>query len=178
MNVTKDIEYVDYIVHKYLEKRRSLSGLREDMIQEGFLALLKARDDYDPSVSSMDEDLFVWYKVSNSLRKVMKQEARHFRRSVDPDEDEESPYWDLDRPISIEDIQSQDKPTDSLRLCSLVGLAGLTTGEEKVLEVFLKHGDYLPAAQELGLSKQYVRQTILSVVAKCKKVPTLSIDNL
>lgn len=160
---SKEIQYVKYIVYRYLKGKPELQDFKEDLEQEGYLELLKAKADYEPAKATVDINLYVYYRVKQVLQNYIRSEAKHFRK---PPADHESPYWDLPDYIDVEELEVYDDPDDLRDLVSILEQLDLTENQKEVIEAYLMTGSYTGAANRLSISRQRVHRLIQIVIKK------------
>lgn len=163
---TKDIRYVRYIVSRYLRGKPELKDFRDDLESEGCLAFLEARDAFDPEKSSMDFELYVFYRVKQTIQNyVNRSEAKHFRR---PPADHGSPYWDLNEGVVLEELPDDDEPTDAEILKAILDICELSPKQREAVDTYIYYGTLEEAASVLGVSHQAISQRIALVIREAK----------
>lgn len=166
--MTKDIDegYVKYIVNKYLRRRPNLEEYRNDLLQEGLIALLRVDEDFDASYG-VDKKLYAYYAIKRAIFVYIRSEARHFKKK---DVDYESPYWDLTDYQDVEDLVDLSlRPLDELRLHDITDKLTLTERQREVLNEYLRSGDYTECARSLGISRQRVHEIVSDIIEKAQK---------
>ena len=174
VSVKNDMRYVSYVVSMYLRGKSELEEFREDLNQEGLLALLAARVQYNEKLG-FPKDLFLHYRIKQSIQNyITRTEVKHFKGTPKDSLDdtlEDTPYWDLGDPTLLEDlIDTNGTLVDGDRITHFLSRIEMTTQEEKVIELYLRIGNYSEVGENLGLSRQRVHQIMGIVIDKCKNL--------
>jgi len=176
-SLKNDMRYVAYLVSMYLRGKSELEEFREDLNQEGMMALLLGRDAYDPTYG-MDRDLYLAYRVKQGIQNyINRKELRHFS-GPKPTEDEltgdtmeSNPYWDLGPTERLEDLVDTNSTTIGAdKLCHFTDNIEMTDREQEALDLYLTVGSYVDVGDTMGISKQRVEQLISSVIMKCREL--------
>lgn len=170
-SVKNDMRYVRYVVSMYLRGKAELEEFREDMNQEGMLALLDGRDKFDPKYG-LDKDLYLAYRIKQGLQNYLNRvEVKHFSKPKPVDDTIDSPYWDIvEKPIGLDDLESHSIPIDTDRLHEFTDKILMTQREQEALESYLLCGSYQDVGTTLGVSRERARQLVTSVISKCKEL--------
>jgi len=158
------IKYVRAIVTTYLKGKSHLIQFRDDMEQEGLLALFKAEVEYNPSKSSMDKDLYLHYMVKQRLIDWVRSETKHFRKP----ESEDTQYWDLESGGDPDTLRHPQLPVDRNRLSDFLDRIELSESERVTVNMYLEYGEYSVVGRLLGTSRQNVRQVVDRVIQRCR----------
>ena len=166
MNQQELARFCSACVHKFLRGRENLSNLREDLEQEAYVAVLKAKEHYDESKGT-DEKLYYDYQVRYALNKyVDRNEKPHWQEPMPP----ESPYWDLEDVTEVEEIPDED-PNPGHRQLLLETLAGSEYTERQLefIRTFCELGDMKLTWEAMGITKQRAHILFQQIVKKAKK---------
>ena len=162
---TKDyIQYVKAIVATYLKDKPHLLQFREDMEQEGMVAIFKAEKDYSEYKGNMDKDLYLHYMTKQRVIDYVRKETRHFRKPMDEDG---SSYWGHEIVPGVDELMDMGDKGYSPGLKDYLEKINLKPNEEVILESYLRLGEYRDVAKELGKSRQFITRVINRIVERC-----------
>lgn len=165
----KERERLAYFsVQKFLKISPEFFQMREDLLQEAQMSIIKAEGSYDRT-KGYPFGLWCSYRIMYDLKNYVVKERKHFlRQPADP----ESPYWDIEDP-PLPDQLPDEADEHKLLVKELVDGISFTENQLVLLESFMRDGDFLGARKTLGISKQRASQIWADVVRKIKKANEL-----
>lgn len=156
--------YVIGLVTQFLQKHPYLKEYRADITQEAFEGWLRATKDHKPEKGALN------LHQRMGAEYAMRDFHRGLIKSYPPQVvEEDSPYWDLGDSFCIEEIPAPETPNYS-ELHDILDRISLTTRQREVLDEWLRTGENLETARNLGVDEAYVRRTLAQVIEKAKEV--------
>ena len=163
----KDIQYVRFIVNKYIKNKPELWDLREDLEQEGCIAWLEADGKYDEG-SPMSRKLFVYYHVKQDIQDYLRDvEIPHFQKQP---ADHDSPYWDLPEIPEVDAIADESYEADvRYDLAETMSGVKLTPRQAQVLELTLEGWTMEEIGEKLGITDSTVHEHYQMVIKRAQE---------
>ena len=163
----KDIQYIKYIVNRYIKNKPELWDLREDLEQEGCMAWLKASSSYVEG-SPMSRKLYIYYHVKQDIQDYLRdKEIPHFQK---PPADINSPYWDLPDMPEVDEILDESEEQDiRYDLAEVMSGVKLTPRQSKVLELFLEGWTFEEIGKTLGIAAATAHEHYKSVIKRARE---------
>lgn len=153
MSGEKMIKIATAIYNKYFFR---YSDIREDLINEGVLGILKSEPFY--SVEKGNEMTFFWICAKRSMSIYLKRECRH-RRMIAKDEVEEV-YEFIPDTKSIMDVPyDADKELDKIREL----ISGYKGKRKQIAEDLLNCYEPKDLVEKYGLTKQRISQIFVGI---------------
>ena len=160
----KDIQYVRYIVNRYIYNKPELWDLREDLEQEGNIAWIKADEKFDKE-SGMNRNGFLYYHIKQDIQDYLRDvEIPHFQK---PTADAASSYWDMGEMPEVDEIPDEGEQQDirySLR--ELISGISFTSRQTEVLELYLEGWTYREIGDKLSISHVMAKRHLDHIVSK------------
>ena len=162
----KDIQYVKYIVNRYIHNKPELWDLREDLEQEGNIAWLKADEKYTPG-GGMNRNRFLYYHIKQDIQDYLRDvEIPHFQKPPADD----SAYWDLGEVPNVDEIPDESEENDiRYSLSEMLSGVVLTTRQSEVLELYFEGWTYREIGEKLGINFTRVNQIMGAIVHNVRR---------
>lgn len=184
-DIKTDLSFVKYVVNKFLRQKIHLQVLRQDLEQEGFMALMRARSSYDPT-KGVTMETHVYSEVLHALQNFENKEYKHFRNkrtykkntkdillgyNLENEIAKESHLWDIPEAINLEEyLLVEEDITDKDTLSVIFSKVKLTHREKEALDYYLLYSSEGEVAKRLGVSRQRAYTLMREVVRKCRDV--------
>ena len=163
----KCMSYCKGLVKDFLINHPYLKTEHEDLLQTAYEGWLIGEQTFDETKGT--KGAHCHKNVEYILGKYLRSKIKTFPPKV---VEEDSPYWDLGDPYTIDELPDTSQPSieEQYDLKDILDKVELTNREQEVLDVWLESGDHAVTSRKLGVSEAAVKQRMASVIRKAKEL--------